>query len=60
MTAHIIVLANEKGGTGKSTLAMHILVALLRAKKNVVSFDLDAQRVISVNHWTDRFYKDNM
>ena len=22
-----------------------------------ISFDLDAQRVISVNHWTDRFYK---
>lgn len=44
MTAHIIVLANEKGGTGKSTLAMHILVALLRAKKNVVSFDLDAHQ----------------
>ena len=44
MTAHIIVLANEKGGTGKSTLAMHILVTLLRAKKNVVSFDLDAHQ----------------
>ena len=28
-SAHIIVLGNEKGGTGKSTLAMHVAVALL-------------------------------
>ena len=41
MTAHVIVFANEKGGTGKSTLAMHIIVALLRLGKKVVSFDLD-------------------
>lgn len=41
MSAKIIVFANEKGGTGKSTLAMHIIVALLRLGKKVVSFDLD-------------------
>jgi chromosome partitioning protein len=41
MTAKIIVFANEKGGTGKSTLAMHTIVALLRAGKKVASFDLD-------------------
>ncbi len=27
---HIIVLGNEKGGTGKSTTAMHLVVSLLR------------------------------
>lgn len=42
MTAKIIVFANEKGGTGKSTLAMHTIVALLRSGKKVASFDLDA------------------
>ncbi len=41
MTAQVIVFANEKGGTGKSTLAMHIIVALLRSGKKVASFDLD-------------------
>ena len=28
--AHVIVLGNEKGGSGKSTAAMHIVVGLLR------------------------------
>jgi chromosome partitioning protein len=29
--AHVIVLGNEKGGSGKSTTAMHLFVALARA-----------------------------
>lgn len=44
MTAKIIVFANEKGGTGKSTLAMHMIVSLLRAGKKVASFDLDSRQ----------------
>ena len=44
MSAKIIVFANEKGGTGKSTLAMHMIVSLLRAGKTVASFDLDARQ----------------
>lgn len=44
MTAKVIVIANEKGGTGKSTLAMHLIVSLLRAGKKVASFDLDARQ----------------
>ncbi len=27
---HIIVLGNEKGGSGKSTTAMHLVVALMK------------------------------
>jgi len=41
---HVVVLGNHKGGCGKSTLAMHIVVALLEAGKRVASFDLDARQ----------------
>ncbi len=37
----VIVLGNEKGGTGKSTTAMHIIVALMRDGHRVGSIDLD-------------------
>jgi chromosome partitioning protein len=42
--AKVIVLGNEKGGTGKSTIAMHMVVALLRQGKLVGSIDLDARQ----------------
>jgi chromosome partitioning protein len=41
---HIIVLGNEKGGSGKSTTAMHLIVALLRGGARVASLDLDARQ----------------
>lgn len=40
----IIVLGNEKGGTGKSTLAMHLSVALLNRGLAVATIDLDARQ----------------
>lgn len=40
----IIVIGNEKGGTGKSTLAMHLIVWFLRQKKRVASIDLDGRQ----------------
>src|SRR5665213_4518034 len=30
-SAHIIVVGNEKGGSGKSTVAMHVAVALIKS-----------------------------
>jgi chromosome partitioning protein len=39
-----IVLGNQKGGTGKSTTAMHLVVALLRAGHPVGVLDLDARQ----------------
>ncbi len=39
--AHIVVIGNEKGGTGKSTTAMHLVVGLLREGHAVASVDLD-------------------
>ncbi|WP_394269368.1 division plane positioning ATPase MipZ [Qipengyuania sp.] len=40
-TPHRIVFANEKGGTGKSTTAVHVAVALAYGGAKVVAFDLD-------------------
>jgi chromosome partitioning protein len=42
--AHVIVVGNEKGGTGKSTLSMHIIVALLHRGLSVASIDVDARQ----------------
>ena len=42
--AHVIVFGNEKGGTGKTTTAMHIAVALLRLGYVVSAIDLDARQ----------------
>ncbi len=42
--AHIIVLGNEKGGSGKSTTAMHVITALLRAGAPVGVIDLDLRQ----------------
>lgn len=44
--AHIIVLGNEKGGSGKSTTAMHLTVALLREGRSVASFDLEDRKSV--------------
>lgn len=41
---YIIVLGNEKGGTGKSTVSMHLIVALLRKGCDVGSIDIDARQ----------------
>mgnify|MGYP002634764283 CR=1 FL=1 len=41
---HMIVLGNEKGGSGKSTTAMHIVVTLLNEGYRVGVIDLDARQ----------------
>lgn len=43
--AHVIVCGNEKGGSGKTTLAMHVAVALLRAGHAVATVDLDGRQL---------------
>ena len=42
--AQVIVLGNEKGGSGKSTAAMHVIVGLLRDGYRVGAIDLDARQ----------------
>ncbi|HYJ30250.1 MAG TPA: division plane positioning ATPase MipZ [Allosphingosinicella sp.] len=41
---HIIVFANEKGGTGKSTTAVHTAVALAAGGRRVAALDLDTRQ----------------
>lgn len=41
---HFLVFANEKGGTGKSTTAMHSAVALAAQGRRVAAIDLDTRQ----------------
>src|ERR1044071_7128320 len=51
-SAHVVVLGNEKGGSGKSTTALHIAVALLKAGQRVATIDLDSRQQ-SFTHYID-------
>ena len=42
--AHIIVIGNEKGGTGKSTIAMHLAIKLLNEGYAVATMDFDGRQ----------------
>jgi chromosome partitioning protein len=41
---HVIVLGNEKGGTGKSTTAMHLIVSIQKQGFRVGVLDLDTRQ----------------
>ena len=43
-STHHIVFANEKGGTGKSTTAVHVAVALSSQGAKVAALDLDTRQ----------------
>src|SRR5579863_10283215 len=51
---HVIVLGNEKGGSGKSTAAMHLIVGLLREGYRVGALDLDARQATLTQYLTSR------
>lgn len=42
--SHIIVVSNEKGGTGKSTISMHLATLLLYEGYNVATIDMDGRQ----------------
>lgn len=41
---HVIVIGNEKGGSGKTTTTMHLIVALLRNGFSIGSIDIDSRQ----------------
>jgi chromosome partitioning protein len=51
-SAHVVVLGNEKGGTGKSTIAMHVAVALMNLGQRVATIDLDLRQK-TLTHYID-------
>lgn len=52
---YFIVLGNEKGGSGKSTTAMHVAIGLLRLGYRVGSIDLDARQGTFTRYMANRF-----
>jgi len=44
MAAHVIVVGNEKGGSGKSTTAFHLAVYLLYQGYRVATIDVDSRQ----------------
>jgi chromosome partitioning protein len=53
--AHIVVLGNEKGGSGKSTTAMHLAIGLLYMGYRVATIDLDARQGSLTRYLANRF-----
>lgn len=51
---YVIVFGNEKGGTGKSTVAMHVSVFLLNAGFDVCTIDVDARQGTFTQYFRNR------
>ncbi|MBM1222086.1 AAA family ATPase [Ponticoccus sp. SC2-23] len=52
--AHIIVVGNEKGGAGKSTVSMHVATALARMGHKVGCVDLDLRQKSLARYFGNR------
>lgn len=50
--ARVIVVGNNKGGSGKSTVAMHVAIALIKAGQRVATIDLDNKQK-TLTHYVD-------
>ena len=51
---YVIVIGNEKGGAGKTTVSMHIIASLLAAGKSVGAMDLDIRQRSLSNYIDNR------
>jgi chromosome partitioning protein len=52
--ARVIVFGNEKGGSGKSTVAMHVVVGLLRGGHKVGTIDVDSRQATLTRYLENR------
>ena len=52
--ASVIVIGNEKGGAGKSTIAIHTAVALMHAEARVAVLDLDLRQQSTAHFFANR------
>jgi len=52
--AHVIVVGNEKGGSGKTTTTMHIITGLVKLGFNVGSIDIDARQQTLTRYFENR------
>jgi chromosome partitioning protein len=52
--AHVVVFGNEKGGSGKTTAAIHVAVALARDGRSVGAIDLDVRQRSFSRHLENR------
>lgn len=52
--AHIIVVGNEKGGAGKTTVSMHLVAALLALDLRVACVDLDSRQQSFARYLSNR------
>jgi chromosome partitioning protein len=61
---HVIVVGNEKGGSGKTTIAMHIAVALMKNGQRIATVDLDSRQRTLTHYienrraWARRYHVD--
>jgi chromosome partitioning protein len=59
-----LVVGNEKGGSGKSTVAMHITIALMKLNERVATIDLDSRQKTFTHYienrhdWTQHIARD--
>jgi chromosome partitioning protein len=51
---HVIVIGNEKGGAGKSTVAVHLAVALMYEGADVAILDLDSRQQSTGHFFANR------
>lgn len=54
-SARVIVVGNEKGGSGKSTIAMHVAVALMKLNGRVATIDLDSRQKTFTHYIENRY-----
>ncbi len=54
-TGRVIVVGNEKGGSGKSTVAMHVAIALMKSNERVATIDLDSRQRTFTNYIENRY-----